>query len=118
MKIVSGDYEVLESGTCISVGQEPITFHLATDLRIRFSFSNDNENKNHRMEFNPVDKTELEIRLINFNNSLGTGTNSPLAIGTLNNKKLFLSFNIYAFNDSSSKTVHYCWYIGEEVQNG
>jgi len=118
MKIKTGAFEVFDSGSCISAEQEPVIFYLAENLKVRFSFLNDDESKTHRMEFNPISNQELEIKLFNFNNSLGTGTNNPLPIGTLNNRRLFLSFNIYAFNKNSSKTIHHCWYLGEEVNNG
>jgi hypothetical protein len=119
MKITSGNYEVFDSGTVISFEQEPVTFHLATDLQIRLAFRDDSEKKDeHRLEFNPISNNELEIILVNFNNSLGTGNTVPLQVGTLNNKLLYLNFRVYTLNVKTNKTIHYCWYLGEEVKNG
>jgi hypothetical protein len=119
MKITSGNYEVFDTGTVISFEQEPVTFHLAADLQIRLAFRDDLEKKDdHRLEFNPISNNELEIILINFNNSLGTGNTVPLQVGTLNNKKLYLNFRVHTLNVKTNKTIHYCWYLGEEVQNG
>jgi hypothetical protein len=119
MKITSGNYEVFNSGTVISFEQEPITFQLATDLKIRLAFRDEMEKKEeHRLEFNPISKNELEITLVNFNNSLGTGNTAPLLMGTLNNKKLYLNFRVYALTVTTNKTIHYSWYLGEEVNNG
>ncbi|KQR71879.1 DUF6864 domain-containing function [Pedobacter sp. Leaf176] len=119
MKITSGDYEIYNSGTVLSFEAEPITFHLAIDLKIHLSFKDEEENKDvHKMEFKQISGTELEIILINFNNSLGTGNASPLEVGTLNNKKLYLNFTVYALNIKTTKTVHYTWYLGEGVKIG
>jgi len=119
MKITSGNYEVFNSGTVISFEQEPVTFQLAADLKIRLAFRDEMEKKEeHRLEFNPISKNELEITLVNFNNSLGTGNTAPLLMGTLNNKKLYLNFRVYALTVTTNKTIHYCWYLGEEVNNG
>jgi len=119
MKITSGNYEVFDSGTVISFEQEPVTFHLAEDLKIRILFRDDEEKKNeNRLEFNPVNDKELEIILINFNSSLGTGNTVPLQVGTLNNRNLYLNFRVYTLNVKTNKTIHFCWYLGEEVTNG
>jgi hypothetical protein len=118
MRITSGNYEVFDTGTVISFEQEPVTFHLAPDLLIRISFRDDSENKENRLEFNPISNNELEILLINFNNSLGTGNTAPLQVGTLNNRRLYLNFRVYTLNVKTNKTIHYAWYLGEEVQNG
>ncbi len=119
MKIKSGNYEVFDAGTVISFELEPVTFYLADDLKIRLSFKDDIDKKEgHCMEFNPISNSELEIILINFNNSLGTGNTVPLQVGTLNNKLLYFNFRVFTLNVNTNKTIHYCWYLGEEVQNG
>jgi hypothetical protein len=119
MKIKSGNYEVFNSGTVISFEHEPVTFNLADDLQIRLAFKDDIDNKEgHCIEFNPISNSELEIILINFNNSLGTGNQVPLQVGTLNNKLLYLNFRVYTLNVNTNKTIHYCWYLGKEVVIG
>lgn len=118
MKITSGNYEVFDTGTVISFEQEPVTFNLAADLKIRLAFRDDTEKKDdHRIEFNQASNRELEIILVNFNNSLGSGNTAPIEVGTLNNKKLYLNFRVHTLNLKSNKTIHYCWYLGEEVKN-
>jgi hypothetical protein len=119
MKITSGNYEVFDTGTVISFELEPVTFHLADDLQVRLLFRDDLEkHEDHRLEFNPISNNILEIIIINFNNPLGTGNTTPLQIGIFNNKFLYLNFRVYTLNAKSNKTIHYCWYLGEEVQNG
>ena len=119
MKITTKNFEVLNSGSVITYENEPITFHLADDLRVTFVFRDDKNNKEHRMDFNPIDNNELELILINFNNSLGTGNIKPISIGTLNNRRLFTNFRVYALSEKNKgRTIHYTWYLGEEVKNG
>jgi hypothetical protein len=118
MKITSGEYEIFESGTVINFEEEPITFELE-DLKVTLLFKDDSDKKkNHDLEFNPISPKELEIILINFNNPLGTGTKSPISIGRLNDRKLYLNFRVYdSLNKKSNKTIDYCWYLGKEVQD-
>ena len=40
----------------------------------------------------------LKIRLINFNNPLGTENISPIKVGTLDGKQLFFQFRVYAMD--------------------
>lgn len=119
IKITTGDsdYEVLDSGSIISFKDEPITFRIETDLVFRFRFQNDTEKKDQRMDYKPINNKELEIILVNFNSSLGVGNATPLPLGSINNRKLYLNFMVYALNEHSSKTVHYSWYLREEVTN-
>lgn len=109
---------MFDTGTVISFEQEPVTFELAIDLLYRLVFRDDIENKEQRIEFNSISSHELEIILVNFNNSLGSGNTAPLEVGTLNNRRLFLNFRVYILNLKTNKTIHYCWYLGEEVKNG
>ncbi len=118
MKIKSGSYEVFDTGTVISFKQEPVTFQLAADLQVRLAFRDDIDNKDHSLEFKPISSQELEIHLINFNNSLGTGNTAPLLVGTLNNKRLYLNIRVHTLDVKTNKTIHYSWYLGEDVQNG
>ena len=70
------------------------------------------------MDFNVINNNALEIILTNFNSSLGIGNASPLPLAKINNKQVYLNFMVYALNESSSKTMHYTWYLREEVVNG
>lgn len=118
MKITSGNYEVFDSGTVISFENESVKFHLAEDLIISIVFRDNSDNNNsHTLEFNSISSNELEIILVNFNNSLGTGNNTPIPVGILDNKKLYVLFRVYTLNTKANRTIHYCWYLGEEVQN-
>ena len=71
MKITTGqeNYEVLDSGTILTFKDEPITFHVAKDIKITMSFKTDKETKGQKMDFKTISNNELEIILININNS-------------------------------------------------
>jgi hypothetical protein len=118
MRIQAGEFEIIDSGTVISFNNEPLTFHLAADLRIRLSFRDDTDNKEHRMEFLQQSNKELEIVMINFNNSLGIGNTAPLALATLNNRRVYLNYRVYTLSGNSNRTIHFTWYLREEVKNG
>lgn len=120
MKITTGqeNYEVLDTGTIITFKDEPISFQIAPDLKIVMSFNTDKDVKDQKMDYKAVSNNELEIILTNFNNSLGTGNAAPLPLAKINNKQVYLNFVVYAFDEKSNKTVHYTWYLREEVANG
>ncbi len=117
MKILTANnYEVFESGTVISFRDEPVTFELAADLKIRFVFRGDQDSP--ETSFNAINPNELEIIFSNFNNPLGAGNTEPIQLGTLNNKALYLSYRILALVGAQGKTIHYSWYLREGVNNG
>jgi hypothetical protein len=120
IKITTGDsgYEILDSGTVISFLNESIKFQLAADLKIIVSFKTDKEIKDQKMDFNSISNNELELILTNFHNSLGTGNAAPISLAIINGKTVYFNFMVYAINETSSKTVHYTWYLREEVGNG
>jgi hypothetical protein len=117
MKIKSGNYDIHSAGTVISYENEPVTFYLAVDLIVKLLFKDDDTKKEHAMEFNLIENHTLEILLINFNNSLGTGNTNPLRVGTLNNRYVYLNFRVHLLDIKTNRTVHYTWYLGEEVQH-
>lgn len=120
LKITTGseNYEVLDTGSVITYKDEPLAFELSPDLRIVVKFIKDSEIKEQKMDFKVISNNELELLLTNFNSSLGIGNAAPLPLAKLNNKQVYLNFMVYALNDSDNKTMHYTWYLREEVKNG
>lgn len=119
MKVKSGDYDVLESGTIMQFKNEPIEFELASNMNIRFMFITDGKPNDTKMVFKNISDSLLELHLYNFHNSMGTGNTEPLPLGNINNRKLYLNFRVFSINDvQSNRVVHYTWYLGEEVDNG
>lgn len=56
---------------------------------------------------------ELELKLFNFVNALGTGTTEPLQVGTYMGKKLWLSFVVYSLDATTIRTIHYTFFGGD-----
>ncbi|GAB3803520.1 hypothetical protein GCM10028819_33560 [Spirosoma humi] len=118
MKITSGPYEVLESGSVISFGDETLTFYLAEDFIITFKFLESDREK-PLVSFDITDPGEITIQLENLHHKQGLGTGSPLYMGKLNDKALYLSFRTYNYPNRKSDTIlHYTFYLGEEKLNG
>ncbi len=118
MKIKIGEYDILESGTIVAVENEPIDFFLIENLgfTVRIVFENDLEVKESRVKGEPYDKVGAKLTLTNFN-SIGIGNVSPMHIGTLNNRELFINYRVYSL-DKGAKTFHYTWLLGKEVKDG
>lgn len=121
MKIKTGQYDVLYSGTVIQIKGEPIEITLPdlkdNPLILIIKFIDDKNEKGMVTNFNLLDKHSLEITFTNFNNSLGVGNTELTELGTLNDRKLFFNYRVYDIK-SIGKTFHYTFYSGEEVKNG
>lgn len=55
-----------------------------------------------QLNVDPATNT-IEYRCFNFDNPLGTGTSKPIEIGTIENKKIYIHFWIYAMGSDNSK---------------
>lgn len=119
--ITSGNLEVLHSGSIIQIKDEPINITLTgkteTPLNFVFIFKDDKNDKETVTNYNLIDEFTLEITFINFNSSLGTGNTDLIDLGSIDNRKLFFNYRIYSIKNLG-KTLHYSFYIGEEVKNG
>jgi len=118
MKTYSGDKEIFDSGLVIAFKNEPILIQLTPTMKITISFIDDKSDAKQRIEPKPKSEDELELKLINFNNSMGTGTTEPMRLGTIDNRYLYLNFFVYSLGLGTQKTFQYTWYLGEEVKHG
>jgi hypothetical protein len=118
IKIYTGNYEVIGSGTVVGNYDTPIEF-IISSLTFIFEFKNDStltEPKIEKEQFN--NGKSLKLKYINFNNVLGHGTAVPIALGTVSNRKLFLNYRVYALTESTGKTFHYTFLLEKEASNG
>lgn len=115
--INSGDYEVLFSGTVIQYEDNSISFHFDSKtygkLSIIISFESDHTNV-PKIKADKIDNRTLLIKLVNFNNSVGTGNVEPGEIGTYGGRKLLISYRVYRLAEAG-RTLHYTFYLGETV---
>ncbi|MCH3883222.1 DUF6864 domain-containing function [Tenacibaculum aquimarinum] len=120
MKIKSGIYDVLYSGTVVGIIGEPIEFQFPehhSSLKLIINFRDDEKVKDPNMEFGfPEDKT-MTITLVNAKTNLGVGNVELLHLGHLENRKLYLNYRVYSVNELS-KSINYTFYLGEEVEDG
>lgn len=112
LQIRSAGKDVLASGTVITADSKNLEFQLS-HLRIVMQFLSDGNAP--RMEATSDQSAALNLVLFNFNSSIGSGTTSPVDIGTFNGRRLLFAFMVYALNDVSSKTVHYTFMLGDNA---
>ncbi|WP_146115983.1 DUF6864 domain-containing function [Malikia granosa] len=108
--IRTSGFDVVASGTVITADNNNLEFQLS-HLRVVLLFVSDSGQV--RIGGSSAVGSTLNLELYNFNNSIGSGTTSPIEIGTLAGRKLWLSFMVYALSAESSKTVHYTFMLGE-----
>jgi hypothetical protein len=111
LQIRTGGFDVIANGTVITGDNQSLEFQLA-HLRVVFSFLSDGTTT--RLGPASASGSTLNLTLYNFNSSIGAGTTSPMEIGTLSGRKLWLSFMVYALSPESSKTVHYTFMVGAQ----
>ncbi|MGN7105193.1 DUF6864 domain-containing function [Ralstonia holmesii] len=110
VQISTGGYDVLAAGTVITADSSGLTFKLEGPLIVEVQFSNDGNPA--RIEGNPEGPSRLKLTMWNFSNSIGSGTNAPIEIGTLKGRKLYVAFSVYAFQPTGPRTVHYTFLLG------
>jgi len=106
--------EVLESGL-VHLTTPEVEFKV-DNLVIRCIFENDDGGS--RFE-GKVESEALTFRLYNFNNSIGEGNDSPLAIATIKNRDLFFHFHVNTYSNSSAsnspfREFKYSFMLGAE----
>lgn len=83
-------------------------------LKIRFKFESPegSENKEPSMSFDLKAKENPTIFLKNWNNTLGSSTNSPMKIGIFKSRDLYVSFSAHSINQIKIFTLNFL--LGEE----
>lgn len=120
MKIKSGIYDVIYSGTVIGVTGEPFEFQFPekhSSLKLILYFKDDEKVKDSKMEFGFPEEKTMTITLFNAKTNLGIGNVELLHLGHLEDRKLYFNFRAYSV-DELSKSIHYTFYLGEEAENG
>ena len=122
MSIKVGPYDVVESGSIIGFAKHHIEIVIGPEndrLTLQFIFlpKSDDQEKN-RTDFKVIDDKTASLTFYGFTTSpLGFGSTQALHIGTLTNRKLYLSYRIYTLGELPERLIHYTFYVGEEVKN-
>lgn len=112
VRITSAGKEIISTGTVNVFDQKDLQFTF-DDMKIIMEFIDDKGEQ--KLHGEAIEEKILKITLRNFTNSLGVGTIKPLVIGSISSRKLYMSFVVYTLSSDSMKTVHYTFYLGEEV---
>lgn len=108
----SGPAEVVASGTVTSFRGEPIEVPVQGDeeaIVLVFAFVDDPDDEAPRVETEVEDAGRLRLDLINFANPLGSGSPSPVDVGTLDGDPLLLHFRVRAL-EGADPTLTYTVY--------
>lgn len=99
VKIDVGGFELIHSGILNLFTK---SFKLTiNDLAITFFFENKTDVTGIRIIGKPVDNKSLNVTFVNLSNSLLEGFFTPLSIGTLNGKNLYMNFSGWTVNDEN-----------------
>lgn len=102
-----GDYEVFSNGTVIVPESEKLLFEF-NGLKIQIAFET-RPNEEPKVSSSAEQGQCLNITLINFDNSLGIGLTSPVKIGYVNGKDLYLLFIVHSVGEKGAKMCSYTW---------
>ena len=108
--ILTGETEVISSGIVISYSNEPISITVESNnsyIKVKFVFE---EGDKTEVKATITNDQELIMTLVNFNNSVGTGSSNPLPIGSFQDKAVFLNYRVYALGKDGDRTLHYTFY--------
>ena len=111
----SSNYLIVASGTAMTFNNTaPLELKLTFDpsffFIINFTFETDVNNKQGLKSSIDTETNTITLTCINFNNSLGTGTTTPLELATYQGKKILLHFWVYALGEGATKKIDYCLY--------
>jgi hypothetical protein len=105
--------EIISSGTVVVI-DELIIFEMF-GISFTFKFEDDKDKTEHDISEVSNDGKNAVYRLVNFNNSLGTGTITPFRMGNVKGNKILMAFVINTLKNNT-RVMHYTWYL--EVPDG
>lgn len=104
VEIKNGDLLLTKSDTILVCDNQDITLTFDEQFKLIFHFMEDSTIKENKMEIERFDGG-IKIKLINFNNPIGTATANPIPFATANDKSVYVSFAVYSIG--KSKVLHY-----------
>lgn len=82
-------------------------------LKLKFNFIKDDENTSSSYR-GVVEDGVFLMSLKNFNNVLGEGVLKPIELGHINNRRLYLTFYVYTYQNQNRR-FEYNLFLGENV---
>lgn len=115
MKIFSGDFEVIDSGTLISSDLSDIKFVVSEDplMEIVVRVLMDSEEESIKLEL--LNETTLAV-VFRKPSKMGYGPLAPIKVGNLDGRSLYVSFRVtMRGKESNSYGLEYTFYLKEKV---
>ncbi len=104
VKAYMGDLEIIGDGTAHVNQEQQLSLVIDGKLEMGFEFLSDSKNSEFKTSYR-VEDNKWIWELTNYNNSLGTGIISPLQVGTLDEKKLFVTFFVWTPNEKEGRRI-------------
>jgi len=112
VKVKTSGKDVIASGTVNTFSHDNLEVQIA---QFKFIFNFISSGSEQKIEYRNNGAETLILDVYNFSNSIGTGVTTPVRLGTLMDRELYLGFMVYALSDVSSKLVHYTFMLGDKV---
>ena len=114
ISLSSAGKEVIATHTVHTFTPEELDISLA-DLALQLRFLSDKGEQ--RIERKVVEEKILELKIFNFNNTLGTGLTEPIELGQVSGRKLYFVFTASSLSKKSIKRIEFTYFLGEEVSD-
>ncbi|CAH6919063.1 Conserved hypothetical protein [Vibrio chagasii] len=112
VKVKTSGKDVIASGSVNTFSHDNLEIEIA---QFKFVFNFINSGTEQKIEYRNDGPEVLILDIYNFTNALGTGVSSPIRIGTLMDRELFLVFMVYTTSPTAPKLVHYTFSLGDRV---
>ncbi len=114
MKIFSGEFEVLDSGTVTSADLSDTRFVVSENplMEVVARVSMDSSEESITLELLGENTIAMVFRKPSM---LGYGPATPVKVGTLNGRALYVSFRVSMRGTNSSYGLEYTFYLKETV---
>ena len=115
VKAYVGNLEVIGDGYVHISDDNRLSLVIGDELEMEFTFLVDTKDKSPRTTYKAEGK-KWSWELFNYVNPLGTGLLKPIEVGTLNSRKLFVSFYSWKPNENLDKRlINYVVYQEREA---
>lgn len=118
-KILSNNRRIIDSGSVFaydtSASVEINEEIQEQGFRVKISFENTETDNRALQRRTNLDEGLVEIKCVNFNNSLGTGTTSPIEIGNIDDKSVSITFWVFLLGtlENGARRIDYTFFVDE-----
>jgi hypothetical protein len=98
MKIETAGYDIVHSGTVITINNKPISIELEDEVEgnytLAFNFIQDDSILGSVTRLVPITQLIMQINFVNFKGASNTGNRELIHLGSLQKKMLFLNYRV------------------------